>query len=1280
MIQLNTSQTLSAKAGTNNVINVSIFGDLITTTDDFTPHQVLIPSSVGTLYTSTGGQTNIGSMNMVNTTALDVTGIQFYIIGTSTSTNPITNVFTIPASGWAVYAEGKIVIYNSDGLPLSVVSLSTATPQPLGVASAGTASLASRSDHVHVMPTLNQVTIPTANVSLNSKKLTDLADGSSANDAVNFAQLQSAIDGRENKQSCDLGTIAALPTNTYNNGSSGVGATLTGVAFGALVVDGTTVTVGMRILVKNEAATARNGIYVVTTVGAVATLYVLTRATDFDGSGDTIDSGDTTYVTGGGSLLGTTWSVNSGTVTTVGTDPITWTQTAGPGALIGGTGIVITGNTIDAQVDGSTIEIVADTIREKDGGTTNAKLANMGQATFKMRAAAAGTGVPIDGTATQAKTALAIANTDVSGLGTLSTQNGTFSGTHSGTSSGTNTGDQTTSNADGTITVTNGATNPVITRPAITGDVAIAGGSNTSVLATVNTVTPGSFGSATAVPVITVNGKGLTTASAQTSIQIAESQVTNLTTDLAAKQPLDSDLTTIAALVPLVGSSMDYATGGWTYNPNRFNVEDFGADPTNTGDSTVAFYNAYISCALTHSTADRATTTGSVTTSASFSISVGTNTLAASGTLTAMTTRGWVGFTYSGGGGSGTLTGCAITWGVSGGSLLSGSIIGIQSPFFFGGIVEMNAALYKTTQEITNSIPGVWLKGTGAPSSADVGTFFLSGGSFINYTGPAGGTAVRNVPITGTSGPQGGQALNGIKITGVAILCHGATGYGLAGCGFQFISCVGFYLENLYVYNATRTAYSFTTLGAAMLGSGQAEDCNRGTAINLRFREIEFNTAATAAQASAAGLTNPAAVTNLNALSSTTITVSGAPNVTWPTAGTARFQARDALTGSVMWYLVTYTSISGSTLVGCNAVPQFWNETNSTTLVAATPSTSNPLPNATMFAGSLIVPAQGAFGNGKTFHGSATANTCCNTFTQCIGSHFMGEANYMGNSDDNEIKSDYTNRTTAGTPTGIGWDIQGGTAAGGVGASRNNRFDGGSWGAGGIRLRGTGDYSYTSPAIANKWVDAQFANAEPLPIIGTNVFFQWSGNGLLTLGQTGAATAVAQASIASFTGFVNGTTIAIPPAGFQIGTTFRWVIPVSKTLAGTTYSVAIRYGTTNVFATDTVAIATQNFVGTAVVDAGQLEILMTVVGPIGATAAALCQMRLTHNLAITGLSTTGTAGSLQATPTMATFSTLSSNPGPAYLNVAITANAANVFTFNPPVLAEIVKIANPQLM
>jgi hypothetical protein len=63
---------------------------------------------------------------------------------------------------------------------------------------------------------------------------------------------------------------------------------------------------------------------------------------------------------------------------------------------------------------------------------TNAKLSNMVQGTFKMRAAGAGTGDPIDGTAAQAKTALAISTADVSGLAAIAS-----SGSASDLSAGT---------------------------------------------------------------------------------------------------------------------------------------------------------------------------------------------------------------------------------------------------------------------------------------------------------------------------------------------------------------------------------------------------------------------------------------------------------------------------------------------------------------------------------------------------------------------------------------------------------------------------------------------------------------------------------------------------------------------------------------------------------------------------------------------------------------------------------------------------------------------------
>lgn len=75
---------------------------------------------------------------------------------------------------------------------------------------------------------------------------------------------------------------------------------------------------------------------------------------------------------------------------------------------------------------------------------------------------------------------------------------------------------------------------------ALTGDATASGpGSAALTLATVNS-NVGSFGGATSVSAITVNAKGLVTAAASTSIQIAESQVTNLVSDLALKAPLAS--------------------------------------------------------------------------------------------------------------------------------------------------------------------------------------------------------------------------------------------------------------------------------------------------------------------------------------------------------------------------------------------------------------------------------------------------------------------------------------------------------------------------------------------------------------------------------------------------------------------------------------------------------------------------------------------------------------------------------------------------------------------
>lgn len=84
------------------------------------------------------------------------------------------------------------------------------------------------------------------------------------------------------KAHVDVATTAAL---TVTSSGSGVGQTLTNAdTQAAIVIDGVTLAVNDRVLVKDQATGSQNGIYTVTDIGSVATNWVLTRATDADGS------------------------------------------------------------------------------------------------------------------------------------------------------------------------------------------------------------------------------------------------------------------------------------------------------------------------------------------------------------------------------------------------------------------------------------------------------------------------------------------------------------------------------------------------------------------------------------------------------------------------------------------------------------------------------------------------------------------------------------------------------------------------------------------------------------------------------------------------------------------------------------------------------------------------------------------------------------------------------------------------------------------------------------
>ncbi|CAB5238890.1 hypothetical protein UFOVP230_77 [uncultured Caudovirales phage] len=144
-----------------------------------------------------------------------------------------------------------------------------------------------------------------------------------------------------------VATAAALPANTYNNGASGVGATLTANANGALVVDGITVVVGNRVLVKNEVASANNGCYSVTATGGAGAPYVLTRTTDFDVSGaGEIANNAYFFIETGSTNAGSSFVLSQTAAITVGTTPLPFTQFADQLSYIGGQNIDVTGLTI----------------------------------------------------------------------------------------------------------------------------------------------------------------------------------------------------------------------------------------------------------------------------------------------------------------------------------------------------------------------------------------------------------------------------------------------------------------------------------------------------------------------------------------------------------------------------------------------------------------------------------------------------------------------------------------------------------------------------------------------------------------------------------------------------------------------------------------------------------------------------------------------------------------------------------------------------------------------
>jgi hypothetical protein len=293
--------------------------------------------------TSNGAISAAGNLT-INTDKFTVTSGEgnTSIAGTLGVTNAATFSDSLTVTG-ALTGNGNVTLGNASGDTITVT---------------GTATFAESADFDGGLTVAGSQT-----VDMGGNRVTNIGTPSQATDATTKAYVDSVKQALDIKDSVRVATTAAL-TATYNNGTGGVGATLTADANGAVSIDSTSLSSGDRVLVKNQSDASENGIYSVTTVGDVSNPFVLTRTTDADSSSE-VTGGMFTFVEEGTNAdAGFVLSNITGSAT-IGTDNITMTQFSGAGSVTAGDGLAKSGNTLSVNVDDTTIEINSDSLRLK---------------------------------------------------------------------------------------------------------------------------------------------------------------------------------------------------------------------------------------------------------------------------------------------------------------------------------------------------------------------------------------------------------------------------------------------------------------------------------------------------------------------------------------------------------------------------------------------------------------------------------------------------------------------------------------------------------------------------------------------------------------------------------------------------------------------------------------------------------------------------------------------------------------------------------------------------
>ena len=185
----------------------------------------------------------------------------------------------------------------------------------------------------------------TGDLNMGSHKIASLTDPTNAQDAATKAYVDAMATGLDLKASVKAASTGNLTLS------------------GTQTVDGVSLVVGDRVLVKNQSTASQNGIYVVAS-GA------WTRATDAD-SAIEVTAGMFVFVEQGTVNADSGWVLTTDGAITLGTTALTFSQFSGAGQITAGAGLTKTGNTLEvATASTARIVVNADNIDLATSGVT----------------------------------------------------------------------------------------------------------------------------------------------------------------------------------------------------------------------------------------------------------------------------------------------------------------------------------------------------------------------------------------------------------------------------------------------------------------------------------------------------------------------------------------------------------------------------------------------------------------------------------------------------------------------------------------------------------------------------------------------------------------------------------------------------------------------------------------------------------------------------------------------------------------------------------------------